>query len=423
MKEIIKTIIKDFHKRGIPELVKRNIELPINSGKIVSVIGVRRSGKTYLMYQTMQKINDITSIIYINFEDERLELTSKELNQIIESYFELYPAKKEKDLFFFFDEIQEVEGWEKFIRRMYDTVSKNIFITGSSSKLLSKEIASSLRGRTVSYEVYPLSFKEYCRFKNIEIDVHSTKGKAWLVSIFNEYMLKGGFPEIVNMKKEFYEKTLLNYFEVMVYRDIAERYNLTNILPLKLFIKRLVANTAQEFSINKIFNSFKSQGIKISKDTLYKFLDYCEDAYIILPMNNFSESINKQISKKAYSIDQGFSLMLSFALSKDLGRLLENIIFIEFKRRAQAVHYYMDKNECDFIIKEKDKITQAIQVCYELNENNQDRELKGLREAMTRFNLKTGILITYNQNREIGNIKVLPAYKWMLRGGKSSWHY
>jgi len=414
MKQVIKTIIKDFHQRQVSEFIERDVTLPLNSGKIISVVGARRAGKTYIMYQTISKIKDITNVIYINFEDERLELTSKELNQIIEAYFEIYPHKKEQELFFFFDEIQEVKGWEKFVRRVYDTITKNIFVTGSSSKLLSKELATSLRGRTITYEIYPLSYNEYLRFKEIKVDVHSTKGKAKMIFNFNKYLLMGGFPEIVNMNRELYEKTLRNYFEVMVYRDIVERNNISNILPLKLFVKRLVANNAKEFSVNKVFNSFKSEGIKISKDTLYKFLDYCEDAYIVSIVNNFSESLVKQVIKKSYSIDTGLSQMLSFTLSKEKGRLFENIILLELKRRNKEIYYFKEKVECDFVIKERDEINQAIQVCYNLNESNKKREVSGLKLAMQRFKLKKGLILTLNQEEIIDDIMVMPAYKWLL---------
>ncbi|HLC85832.1 MAG TPA: ATP-binding protein [Candidatus Nanoarchaeia archaeon] len=415
MKEVIKQIIKDFHSRGLPQVIQREINIPLNSNKVISIIGARRSGKTYLMYQTILKLKDITNVIYINFEDERLELTSGNLNIIIESYFELYPNKREQDLFFFFDEIQEIKGWERFIRRLYDTITKNIFITGSSSKLLSKEIAASLRGRTITFEVYPLSFKEYLKFKNVELDSYSTKGKAKLISNLNNFILKGGFPEVINMEKELYEKSLESYFEVMIYRDVAERYSITNILSLKLFIKRLISNTSREFSVNKIFSSFKSEGVKISKDTLYKFLDYCEDAYILMIINSFSESLAKQTIKKSYSIDTGLSSMINFTLSRDIGRLFENVIMLELKRRFKEIFYYKEKYECDFIIKEKDKIIKAIQVCYNLNDNNLERELTGLKEAMKKFNIRKGIILTLDLEKKFGDIEVIPAYKWLLK--------
>ncbi len=415
MKEIIKAIIKDFHNRGTPEIVERDIKIPFKSGKIVTIIGPRRTGKTYLMYQTISKIPDITNVIYINFEDERLEFSSNNLNLIMESYFEMYPNKKENNIIFFFDEIQEVKGWEKFVRRIYDSVSKDIFITGSSSKLLSKEIATSLRGRTITYEVLPLSFNEYLRFKKIEKDTNSTKGKATLISNLNHYIEKGSFPETINMNKETYQKTLPNYFEVMLYRDVIERYNVTNTLPLKLLIKKLVANSSKEFTINKIFNTFKSEGIKISKDTLYQFLNYFEDSYILIIVMNFSESLTKQQIKKSYSIDNGLSSILSFTLSKDKGSLFENIILLELKRRGNEIFYYKNNFECDFVIKKKDKISEAIQVCYNLNENNEKRELDGLKEAMKRFKLKKGVIVTLDQEKKIENIDIIPAYKWLIR--------
>lgn len=414
MKDTIKSIIKDFHKRELPEFISRGINIPVNSGKVVCVIGPRRAGKTYLMYKVISEIKDVTNVIYLNFEDERLDIKAKDLNLIIDAYFELYPDKKESEIFFFFDELQEIEGWERFVRRIYDTISRNIFITGSSSKLLSKEIATSLRGRTIVYEVFPLSFKEYLTFKGVEEEIHSTKGKAKVISVFNSYVERGGFPETINMERELYDKTLAAYFEVMIYRDIAERHKISNVLPLKLFIKRLISNISKEFTIHKIFNSFKSEGLKISKDTFYKFLGYCEEAYILLPISNFSESFSKQTIKKSYSIDTGLSRMVSFALSKDIGRLFENVILLELKRKGNDVFFFNEKGECDFIVKDKGKITQAIQVCYELNENNREREIAGLKNAMKRFGLKKGMIITQSQEKTIEGINIVPAYKWLL---------
>jgi uncharacterized protein len=414
MKDLLKTIIKDFHARGLPKHIKRDLNIPLNTGKIVSIIGPRRAGKTYLMYQLIAQIPDLTSVIYINFEDERLERTAKNLQLIIEAYFELYPNKKESDLYFFFDEIQEIEDWEKFVRRLFDTISKRIFITGSSAKLLSKEIATSLRGRTISYEVLPLSFNEYLRFSGTEPDIHSTRGKARTITALQEYMSRGGFPEIVHSPQEILKKTLANYFEVMLYRDIVERYHVSNALPLKLFVKRLLGNISKEFTVNKLYNNLKSEGVKISKDALYNFLEYSEDSYILISVNNFSESKEKQIIKKIYSIDVGLSLQFSFALSKDLGRILENIIFLELKRRGRDTYYFKDVAECDFIIREKERIVEAVQVCYELNEENRKREINGIKRAMEKFRLKKGTIITLNQKESVGNIEVIPAHQWLL---------
>src|SRR3989344_5448295 len=160
LKTILKFIIADFHQRGIPQTIKRDIPIPLDSTKVVTLIGPRRAGKTYMLYQLMDQIEDKTDILYINFEDERLTISPEELQLIIESYFELYPKKEEQNIYIFFDEIQEVKEWEKFVRRIYDTITKKIFLTGSSAKMLSKEIATSLRGRAISYEIYPLSLRD-----------------------------------------------------------------------------------------------------------------------------------------------------------------------------------------------------------------------------------------------------------------------
>ncbi len=413
-KEIIKTIIADFHKRGLPDFIQRETKIPLDTGKIITLVGARRAGKTYSMYQLMSEIKDITDIIYINFEDERLQLDLENLNTIIEAYFELYPKKTEKQVYFFFDEIQEMKGWEKFVRRIYDTVSKKIFLTGSSAKMLHKEIATSLRGRTINFEILPLSFYEFLKFKKTSLDIISTKGKAYISGLFKSYLQKSSFPETINMPDFIIEKTLRTYFDVMLYRDIIDRYQISNVIALKYLMKKLLMNTAKEFSIHKIYNELKSRGIRISKDTLYKLVNYFEDAYIIFQVQNFSQSINNQTQKKAYTIDQGLSTILSFTLSEDVGRLLESIVYLELKRRYSEIFYYKDKGECDFILKEKSKITQAYQVCAYITDDNKNREFTGLTKAMEKFHLKRGVIITLNQKKTEGKIEIIPAYEWML---------
>ena len=414
LKTALKTIIRDFHQRGIPKAVRRDISIPLNSNKIVTIIGARRAGKTYTLFQLMQGIKDITDILYINFEDERLDFTQESLGQIIEAYFELYPKKKEQNICIFFDEIQEVKGWEKFVRRLYDTVTRKIFLTGSTAKMLSKEIATSLRGRAISYEIYPLSFREYLRFKSIPEDLISTKGKATVMHELGSYMEKGGFPETVHMENDIYQKTITSYFDVMLYRDVIERYSIRAPEHARELLKQLISQSAREFSIHKIYNDFKSKGIRISKDSMYEYLDYFEDAFIILPIKNYAESIRKQTLRKSYAIDNGLAIMLSASLSMDYGRLLEALVLLELKRRGKEVFYFKNGAECDFIIKERNTIKEAIQVCYDVNGSNKERELKGLKNAMKRFNLKKGLVIAFEQEGQEGNIKIVSAVRWLL---------
>lgn len=414
LKNDIKTIIKDFHQSGIPKAVKRDISIPLNSNKIITIIGPRRAGKTYTLFQLMKEIKEVTDILYINFEDERLAFTQESLNQIIEAYFELYPRKNGKDIFMFFDEIQEAEGWEKFVRRLYDTLTKRIFLTGSSAKMLSKEIATSLRGRAISYEVYPLSFREYLYFKGIPEDLISTRGKAAIMHELEAYMLRGGFPETVHMNDDVYQKTITSYFDVMLYKDVIERYSIKNPAYPRELLKYLLSQSAKEFSINKIYNDFKSKGAKISKDSMYEFLGYFEDAFIILPIKNYAESVRKQTLRKSYAIDTGLARMLSLSLSREHGRLLETLVLLELKRKGKEVFYFQNSAECDFIIKEGNAIREALQVCYDLNNSNKDRELKGLQSAMKRFRLKSGTIITLDNEGQEGNIKIVSAARWLL---------
>ncbi|HHM21012.1 MAG TPA: hypothetical protein ENJ20_03215, partial [Bacteroidetes bacterium] len=238
MKNLFKTLIRDFQNQKLPDFQKRELRVPLFSKKIITITGVRRCGKTWYLYQLIAELlqkTSIENIVYINFEDERLNMGAGDFQSLLDAYFELYPDN-ENDLFFFFDEIQNVQGWEKFVRRVYDTVSKHIFITGSSSKLLSREIATSLRGRAVSFELFPFSFKEYLTAHAINTeDVYSTKNKAKINALFEHYLFEGGFPEIALYSPEMRKKTLQSYFDVMLYRDLLERYNIKNIIALKYF--------------------------------------------------------------------------------------------------------------------------------------------------------------------------------------------
>jgi len=405
MKDLFKRIISDFQKSDLPQLQTREIEIPLNSGKIITLTGCRRTGKTYLFYQIIRSLlkkTKIESIIYINFEDERLNLSTSDLDLMIEAYYELHPAKK-AEIWFFFDEIQNVEGWEKFVRRIYDTVSKNIFITGSSSKLLSKEIATSLRGRTLAYEVFPFSFKEFLKAKNIDsVDKYSTIGKSGIVSALNEYLQSGGFPETTNLSSELKTKTLQSYFDVMLYRDLIERNNISNTAALKYFIKKGISNTGNKFSVNKVYNELKSLGIKISKDTLYSFIEHVHDAFILFPVNMFSESITSQSSgeKKLYCIDNGLANAVSFKFSEDRGRMLENLVYLHLRRTNHEIYYNKGKGECDFVIKNREQYS-LYQVTKEVNRTNEKREINGLVEAMDKFDTKEGYIITEGQKKEI----------------------
>ena len=430
MKGIIKEIINVFHKSNKTNCVRRNIELPIGIEKIISVIGVRRCGKTYLLLDTINRIIEKgiskKNIIYINFEDERLNLDNSNLDLILQSYHELYPEIENKDIWFFFDEIQNINSWEKFVRRIYDTVSKNIYITGSNAKFLSSDIATSLRGRAITYEVFPYSFDEYLRHKKIDTNIYLPQNKAKIINNYYEYLKNGGFPETVNTEKRLRNEILRNYFYVMLYKDLIERYKITSTVILKQFIEKIAENITNPFSVNKIYNQFKSQGFKLDKNILYEINTYVENIYLAFSISKFDYSIKKRTAslKKVYFIDNGLLNTLITAYSNNYGKLLENVIYLYLKQNysvsyEQNIFYYKNVKECDFVLLKDNKIKTLIQVSHSVEDDvTLKRELAGLKQVMKEYKLTTGYIITSEQEYTINEnnfvIKIIPAYKLLL---------
>ncbi|HAJ95230.1 MAG TPA: ATPase [Actinobacteria bacterium] len=424
-KEIIKTLIADFHEKGIPSVKPRLLEIPINSKKIIALTGVRRGGKTYQLYNVINKLIrkniSIKNCLYFNFEDERIDKDAFELNSIIESYQELYPEIKMDNCYFLFDEIQNIDGWERFVRRVYEQISENVFITGSNSKLLSKEISTSLRGRSINYEIYPLNFKEYLDFKDIEINLNSTRSVSRIINAFEKFLSGGGFPELIFIDDEIKDRVLQEYFNVMIFRDLIERYEITQTAILKYFCKRVIGNSAREFSVNKIYNEIKSQNYKISKDTIYQFQDYVESIYLAFFIPKYLPSIVKQefSRKKAYSIDNGLAVAVDTFFTKSKGSALENLVFLELVKSGKNIFYYHGNYECDFLLIENEKVSEAIQVCYDISSHDtKNREEQGLLNACNEFKLKKGWILTLSDEQKYTidgiTIEIMPAYKYFL---------
>jgi len=424
-KYIIKTLLKDFQASTLPPIITRDYQIPIASGKIITLIGARRSGKSFLLYQLVKQLTARVTkeqIIFINFEDERLELQRQELDLVIQAYLELYPQYHDlSQCYFFFDEIQNVAGWEKFIRRLYDTISQNIFITGSNAKMLSSEIATALRGRSLSYTVYPLSFKESLRFQSINPELETTKGRAFLYHALERYLHDGGFPELSLLpNQDLKRKTLQEYYQVMLFRDMVERYQITNMTALKFFLKRLYASSTKQISINRIYNELKSVGIRIGKNSLYDFLEQAESIFMFGTLKKYAYKISTQelSEKKVYAIDNGLTNAVSFHFSADLGKALEQVVFWELKRRLSdrdTLFYYKNQFECDFIIQREETISAAIQVCYQLDEpKTKQREIKGLHQTSQNFKSVQGFLITYDNEEPIEGIQVISILEFLL---------
>jgi predicted AAA+ superfamily ATPase len=424
-KQLLRTIITDAHAEAIPEVWQRSQTIPVNSGKIIALTGVRRSGKTYHLFEVMNKlkIEGLASekMLYINFEDERLHISGGEMDLLLQAYRELYPDLDLSECYFFFDEIQEVEGWEQFIDRLYRSISPHVFVTGSNSKLLSTEIASVLRGRAFTFEVYPLSFSEYLQIVSPELNPNGSADRAKLVNLFEGFLHKGGFPEIVKLDAALHEKLLQGYFNVMLLHDLIERYKIPQVAVLKYFCKRVIGATAGEFSVNKVYNDLKSQNYKVGKDTLYEFQGNVEDIYLSRFIPKYDESVVKTESsqKKVYVIDQGLGASLDFKFAQDNGRLLETTVALELIKQGKQLAYYQENAECDFVVIQKDQVAEAVQVSIGLSdEQTRNRELKGLVQCCKRFGLKKGTIISFDTEEQLESdgvqVTVAPAWRYFM---------
>ena len=433
MKSLIKQIILDFHHEPIPDAISRSVKIPdTNQLRKANVfIGMRRSGKTYLMYKQMHDlINDgieKEKISYINFEDDRLiKFNVNNFQDILDAYFELYPNYSHaKDLHFFFDEIQNIKDWEKFIRRLLDKEYINIYITGSSAKALSKEISTSLRGRSIITEVFPMSFYEFLNYHKIrELNHLSSKQLSTVKHFALEYLKHGGFPETLFINAENQRLLMQDYANAVVYRDVIERHSINNPHMVKLFLIHCLQNATSSLSITKIYNSFKSMGENIGKNSLYEYLDYFEDAFLLFPISIYDLSLRKRLvnPKKIYCADPG--LINAYSLKPDMSQsaALENAVFNELRRHNKEIFYYRTNTskEVDFVIQDSNGAIQLVQACLEIDrEETLTREVNALIEAKNELNAKSTIIVTLDQERQIklGNntISVIPFWKWIMK--------
>jgi uncharacterized protein len=427
-KDIFKKIIMD-RPEGIG-LTPRELKLPVDTGKVISLYGPRRCGKTYLFYQTMRELEDknIPSerILYVNFEDERiLPFRREDWELLLEAYFELYPENVNKKNYLFLDEIQEAPLWEKFVRRVSEKKNFEIFLTGSSSKLFSREISTALRGRTLGFFLTPFSFREFAEFKDIEAarNIEHSPLRHKVKSLFQEYMKFGGFPEIFDKDEPFKTEILQGYFELIFYKDIVERHGIRNFTLMKDLMRYLIAHFATAFSLTGYYNFLKSSGQKIGKDTLFTYLSCLEEVNFVRLVRRFDFSLKKQTvnPKKAYCIDTGLVTAVSFQFSENRGRYIENLAFLELLRRRKEIYYYRDskENEVDFLITEKGRPRELIQACAYLKKGEtREREVGALLGAAKQFKIKKCLILTEDQKDDFIEdglkIRVLPLWQWLL---------
>lgn len=390
--------------------------------EILTISGVRRSGKTTALHLLVDLLlkeeTPAPNILHINLEDPAFKDAS--LYDLFEQYLAfMNPSGK---IYLFLDEVQEIEGWQQDLRKLYDGVRNlKIVVTGSNSSLLKGEYATLLTGRTIPHEVYPFSFREIIKLKGILTDFalpSVISRKARIRNAFSEYLMYGGFPEVVSEENARLKTTLLKeYYNGILTRDVIRRYAIRRTKQYEKAAHYLMSNLTNPFSVKNI-----SGLLDVNVHTLEEYIGYLEEVYLLFGVNHFSFSLKKQITypRKAYCVDNGFINAVSFKFSEDHGRLLENAVFAGLKSKGVECYYWKGKKECDFIVKEGDSVSGAIQVSYSLKEPaTRKRELDGLLEAMREFNLKRGMILTYDESEFIAvageEIEVVPLWQWLLR--------
>ncbi|MDD3292733.1 MAG: ATP-binding protein [Candidatus Pacebacteria bacterium] len=406
LEEIVNDQLKNLMSKdsGMERLI--DFDKYINSKQIVILSGIRRSGKSTLLKQFSEKLSN--DFYYVNFDDERLMgFKVGDFDNLLTIW-----KKNKQSKNIFIDEIQNIESWERFVRRVYEEGYK-VFITGSNAKLLSSELSTHLTGRYFKIELYPFSFKEVLLFNKIDFLTLSSSNRIEIIKKFDEYLITGGFPEFIRYNnKEFLKRT----YEDIVYKDIITRFGIREITAFRELSNFLFNNFTKKIGYQPIA---KTLGIK-SSISVRDYIGFLQESYLVFELFKYDYSLKKQYisDKKIYIIDNGMRNTVAFSFSEDKGRLLENLVFIELKRRGEEVYFSKGKKECDFLIKDRTRITNAIQICYSLDKENEKREVEGLIEAINQNNLKSGLILTYGEEKEITfdniNIKIMPVWKWLL---------
>lgn len=400
LKETLQGIVKSqeeelkLYEKGIER--EKLTDIDVNLPFAIIISGVRRCGKSTLLRQLM---SNTSGAYYFGFDDVRVvDFETTDFQRLDEVFKDEYGPRE----YYFFDEIQNADKWEVFVRTLLNR-KKHVVVTGSNASLLSRELGTRLTGRHLTHELFPFSFKEYLKF---------TGERAGEAS-FRDYLVKGGFPEYLKAEKT---EILQELLKDILMRDIAVRHKIRNVKTLREMALYLLSNVSKEFSYNSLKKTFDLGSI----NSVISFISYFEESYLLFSVPRFDYSAKKQLinPKKIYSIDNGLAAANSVSFSSDKGRMLENAVFLQLRRKHKSIFYFKEKNECDFLVKKGTKILSAVQVCHKLEEENRDRETAGLLEAMGKFKLVEGLILTHDQEDElkINNKKILikPVWKWLL---------
>ncbi len=420
-RQLLKNILLDYQREVERyEVVTRNIDM--ESFGCYVIVGVRRAGKSFLLYQRMQQLlkegHTWADMLYVNFEDDRLEgFTSADFDALLDCHMETYGKRP----IMFLDEIQDIDGWEKFARRLADT-KYQVYITGSNAKMLSREIAATLGGRYLTIEVYPFSFKEYLDYHHTpydELSMLTSESRSAIKRRFADYFLWGGMPESLSLpvKRNYLSST----YQKIYLSDIATRNKISNPQLLRLLLKKLTESVKQPISYTRLSNLLSSVGGKITVPTVSSYIQYCEEAWLLLRLRNIvSAFTEKETVCKYYFIDNG---LLNLSLLNGEPTLLENIVALQLFRiyghdpENERVYFYNSHIEVDFYVPDDEL---AIQVSYSIGQNRDtwEREIAALKKLPSLYPCRQRLVLTYDEQQTIfddyGEIKVMPVWKWLL---------
>ena len=423
----IRGYIEDWYGKELPLLLPRELKTAQIEGKVTCIVGPRRAGKTYYFFQLMKPVKEVS--LYLDFEDSALLTVKFDEVQEIANLFTEITGKEPR--YIFLDEIQNLDKWETAVRTLLDRTPYNIFVTGSSSKLLSREIATQLRGRSLTYFLLPFSFSEFLTAKNVELkNVFTLVEQARIKNYLREYLELGGLPEVV-LKEDLREKILKEYFDTIFFRDFVERHELKSLGIARFIFSFVFQNFASEISVNKIVNFLKSEGKKFGKNTAYSYVEKLQDTQAVFFVNRISGKIYVKESwpRKVYVCDSGISTIFRF--SEDMGKLMENAVFLELKRRQNEnpwleIYYYRDyqQREVDFVLKRGLAVEQLIQVTYASDRAGiSKREAEALLKVSSEFKCKKLTIITWDYEGELAltvenkhkQINCIPLWKWLIK--------
>ncbi len=430
MIEILKSILLDFLEIPLETGVPRRLHIETIPSKATICIGVRRSGKSTYLFQIMERLFSQgiprENILYLNFFDDRLHNLQQEgLGLIPEAYYSIYPEKKNSEkVYCFFDEIQMIKGWEPFVDRLMRTEKCEVYLTGSSSQMLSREIATEMRGRALSWEIFPFSFREFLDYKGINgAGPLSTKKRLIVQKAFDEYWQKGGFPEVTVLDRPLRIKIHQEYFRAILFRDLIERHDISHPKALTDLAYRLIDNTASLYSINSLTGYLKSLGHRAPKSAVSDYLEWFEDAFFLFTVRIFDASLarSKTNPKKIYCIDHALVTSVASGILVNSGHLLENLVFIALRRITSDIYYAKTKNgqEVDFVAQMEDRSLRLVQVCESMADpQTKKREVDALSDVMAEMEVESGTIVTRNEDGQIetdhGTIEVVPIWRFLL---------